>query len=403
MRNFSRRQFCNTFAMGAAAGALLPRITRQVNAAEPTTRSSFPVPGASSSGPAWSFILLGDLHYDKMEHHDLEWLQRDKPDDVRQVQDYSRITAELMPKLFASVKATIADLNRDPRTNVAFVLQVGDLVEGLCGSEALATRQNTEAVEFVNHAQFGVPFLFAKGNHDVTGPGAVDAFKSVFCPFLAGERKKLAQRGELAGACYEVEHGDSLLCFYDAYNNKESLAWLEASLARRTARHCFVVVHPPVVPYGARSLWYVFSQDREQAQREKLLDLLGKNHAIVLGGHIHKYSLLARTTPAGGRFAQLAVSSVIGRLETNPQHLLDGVESYNADQLKVEPSFSPTTEKQRRAIYATEALLVKEFQYADLPGYAVVSVQGGNVLVHVYSGVTRRLWRTVDLSGCLQA
>ena len=73
---------------------------------------------------------------------------------------------------------------------------------------------------------------------------------------------------KLDAANYTIEHGDALFCFFDAYD-KASLDWLEAVLAKRTARHCFVIIHPPVVPYGARATWNLYSAERDKAQREK--------------------------------------------------------------------------------------------------------------------------------------
>jgi len=32
-------------------------------------------------GPAYSFVYLGDIHFDKMAHHDFEWVKADKPKD----------------------------------------------------------------------------------------------------------------------------------------------------------------------------------------------------------------------------------------------------------------------------------------------------------------------------------
>src|ERR1035437_2145490 len=37
--------------------------------------------------------------------------------------------------------------------------------------------------------------------------------------------------------------------------------------------------------------------ERDKAQRDRLLELLGKHNAFVLSGHIHKYNLLVRATP----------------------------------------------------------------------------------------------------------
>ena len=355
----------------------------------------------AASAPAaepFAFVLLGDLHFDKLEHHEMDWLQKDHPGDVSQVHNYSRITKEVHPQLFATVRETIVDLNAAPASHVPFVIHAGDFVEGLCGNEKLALQQCTDGVEFVRAANLGLPFLFTKGNHDITGPGAPAAFKEVLNPFLTAQAAPL-HAGRLVNDCYAFEHGDALFCFFDAYD-KPSLDWLEARLAKRTAARCFVIVHPPVVPYGARSTWHVYSSERDRPLRERLLQLLGQHNAIVLGGHIHKYNFLARETSRGGRFVQLAISSIISKASAaTPKDLLNGVNDYNGDQIKVEPNFSPGTEKERRAVYEPEAPFVKEFQYADLPGYAVVTVNRDQVTAKVYSGTSRQLWRTVKLAG----
>lgn len=375
-----RRKFVQQLALGTAGIGLLPFAS------------------AARNDKGFGFAVLGDLHFDKLRHHDLESLGKEKPDDLRQVRDYSRITADIQPKLFQTLRDAIQPTSGRPP--VDFVLQVGDLVEGLCGSEERAHQQDIEALEFVRQSQFGVPFMFTKGNHDITGPGAREAFKAVFHPFLAEQAARVQPASQLDGARLCLEHGDALFCFFDAYDN-ESLPWLEAALNRRTARHCFVVIHPPVVPYGARSTWHIFSREEESSRREHLLQLLGRHNAFVLSGHIHKYNLLVRAT-AGGRFLQLAVSSVIGTLPVEARNILSGVGAYNGDQVTVEPAFSPQTEAQRRAVYATEAPSVKEFQYADVPGYAMVSVQGAEVTAEIYAGTSRQPWRRLELSTLLK-
>lgn len=356
-------------------------------------------PAAEAEAGSFSFLLLGDLHYDKLKHHDLAWIEKHKAGDMRQIQNYSRITEEVSPKLMAAVKDRLALLKANPATAAAMVIQVGDLVEGLCGTEELATLQNTEALDFVRDSDLGVPFLFTKGNHDVTGDGAEAAFANVFHPFLTEQSQRLqADAPVLKSANYSVQHQDTLFCFFDAYD-KTSLAWLEATLAKRTARHCFVIVHPPVVPYGARSTWHLFAREKQRSDREKLLNLLGQNEAMVLGGHLHKFSALSRKTPRGGRFTQLAVSSVVPSAEVKPKDVLSGLASYTGDQVLLEPRFSPDTVEERRAVSEAEKAWVTSFEYGDLPGYTVVKISGGQVTVEVYSGVTQQLWKTVKLAG----
>jgi 3',5'-cyclic AMP phosphodiesterase CpdA len=349
----------------------------------------------AASPKAFSFLLLGDLHFDKPEHHDFEWMKDHSPDSVRQSANYSRLTKDIMPRLFATVRETIAERSRGG-VPVSFVLQVGDLVEGLCGNEELAAMQNREALEFVRDAGLGVPFLFTKGNHDVTGPGSQEVYRSIFHPFLTEQVRTLAPgSGEVKSGAYTTTMGNAQFAFFDAYD-AESLAWFESLIAARTAEHLFVVIHPPVVPYGARSTWNLYSSAKDQAKREKLLDLLGRQEAFVLGGHIHKYNEIARAV-GKGRFAQLAVSSVVNDVVTKAKDELSGVEQYNGDQIRVEPKHSPDTELLRRAVYEAERPFVKAFEYADLPGYAVVTVHGGKVTAEIFAGVSKERWRVTDL------
>src|SRR6476469_4129267 len=143
---------------------------------------------APEEAEARSFPLLGDLHFDRLEHHDHEWLVREHPGDVSQVQSYSRITREMTPRLFARVRDSLSGLG-EARTTVPFVLQLGDLLEGLCGNEELAARQAREGIDFVRQARFSSPLVMTKGNHDITGPGAVEAYRQILLPFLAEQNR----------------------------------------------------------------------------------------------------------------------------------------------------------------------------------------------------------------------
>jgi hypothetical protein len=281
---------------------------------------------------------------------------------------------------------------------VAFVLQAGDLVEGLCGTEELARRHNREAMEFVEAAQLGVPFLFVKGNHDITGPGAPAAYADVFHPWQTAQARAVQpDAAAVTDGNYAVQAGSAQFAFFDAYDAARSLERFEALVARRTAEHLFVAVHPPVVPYGARSTWHLFASSRDRARREKLLALLGDQEALVLGGHIHKYSTIGRRA-GRGVFAQFALSSVLGSATVQAKHVLDGLAAYTGAQIAVEPNFSPASADERRAVYDAERGHVREFAYADLPGYAVVRVAGPRVRAEMYAGATAEVWRSFDLT-----
>lgn len=350
---------------------------------------------AAEGAKPFSFILLGDLHYDSLAHHDMKWLQEHHAGDLSQIQNYSRLTTEVMPGMFAAVKQQIAAL-RDSAASPAFVLQVGDLVEGLCGSAELSARQNREALAFVAQADLGIPFVFTKGNHDVTGDGAKEAFDEVLLPFMAQQARRLDAATTHTQANHTLTYGETQFAFFDAYD-KTSLEWLEAVAAKRTATHLFVIIHPPVVPYGARATWHLYAGEKLKTQRTKLLDLLGQQEAMVLGGHLHKFSAITRM--AGGKsFSQLAVSSVVSALNQKPKDALHGMAAYTGDQVALEPRHAPETAQLRREIYASERQQVTSFDYADSAGYAVVTVNGSQVEAAIHAGSQSAAFQTLKIS-----
>ena len=83
------------------------------------------------------------------------------------------------------------------------------------------------------------------------------------------------------------------------------------------------------MPYNARSNWHIYSSPKQAAQRAQLLELLGRHRAIVLCGHLHKYSLLVRRTDYGP-FVQLAISSVAATSDGQPEDERSGVARLSA-------------------------------------------------------------------------
>jgi hypothetical protein len=106
-------------------------------------------------------------------------------------------------------------------------------------------------------------------------------------------------------------------------------------------RRTFFGHRPPALrPYGARATWHQFSAEKDRSKRDKLLDLLGRERAVVLGGYIHRLNTFARTTPRG-RFAQLAVSSLIDAAAPPPKPPLSGLANHTGDPIRVNARPTP--------------------------------------------------------------
>ena len=380
MGNLTRRDFIwktTKATIGLTTTGLIPlRCARLETAYEHRERQPF-----------YAFILLGDLHYDRMSHHDMGWVEREKPNDVRQINEYVEITEKYTPRLLARVGEAV----RTATTPVPFVIQVGDLTEGLCGSYDLQALQFHDAIAMVEELLPGVPFLVTKGNHDITGPGAAEAYDRVLLPWIG---KQIGR--DLKSASFSVTHDEDLFVFFDAY--KRDLDWLEETLAvNRGRRHVFFVIHPPVVPYNARSSWHIYSGPQEEAERGRLLALLGRCKAIVLSGHLHRYGLITRATP-GGSFVQLGLNSVISSEEVKPRQVLEGVEQYGPDLVELEPDFSPDTVEQRRELLKAEGPYIRHFEFADVAGHALFKVFADRVEMEVFIGFEPDVWKHRDLA-----
>ncbi len=368
-RGLSRRRFL-------AGAAALPLAS--------LARAEGPKPGP------FAFAALGDVHFDRPEHHDMQWLRRDHPNDVAQVENYSRITREVSPALLRELRRRAAT----DEVPVRLVAQLGDFIEGMCGAPELARKQCEEAVAWIKGAELGVPFYAIKGNHEIQGPGAAAAYDGVLLPALAGPGRR--DRGP---ASFAIEEGAALLAFLDAYD-RDALAWLERTLSSRTARHVFVLLHPPIVPFGARSTWHLYAQASVAAKRKRLLDLLGEHRAIVLSAHLHKYGVVVRKTGAG-RFLQLALCSVLPSADVRPRDEVEGVDRYGPDNVRLEPMFSPQTEAERREALRAEAPFITYFEYADAPGYALLTVRDEGVRADIHVGLDRPPWKTLDLTALM--
>ena len=356
-----------------------------------------------TASEAFSFVLLGDLHLDKLEHHDLDHLRKSDAKQLPQIERYSRITSEVTPKLFSTLQKTITDLNKNSATHAAFTIQVGDFVEGVCTSPELSKQHFDYALNFVRESKLATPFLFTKGNHEINSPGSINLYQSDFFPFLSEQIRAVTKREEnLQKAYFTVSQGNALFIFFDAYDKHDCLDWMESVLAKRTEQHVFVVIHTPVVPYGARAAWHIFASAPEVVRRNRLLNLLGKHKAIVLSGHLHKFSSMVRETKEGN-FFQLALHSVISSEDMKSETTLLGVENYTVKQLELESDYHPESKELRRELIEAEKPFVKHFEYTDLPGYAVLTVNKAKVEAKMYSGTNQKLWKTIDISALLAA
>lgn len=338
----------------------------------------------------YAFAYLGDMHFDRDTHHDFNWVRAAHSNDIRQIEGYVRSTRDHTPDLLRRLQIW-ADKPADP---IRMIIQGGDLTEGLCGSQSLQEKQFKDTLGCIRQHIPDTPFFVVKGNHDITGPGAREAFDAVILPWLSAQCGK-----PIRSASFHFMCGPDLFVFFDAYHAND-LEWLEKTLRGNEHRHAFVVMHPPVVPYTARSTWFLFSHAKDRVRRLELLRILGTHRVILLTAHLHKYSVLAVKTSAGP-FVQLSMNSVIDSPTPDVKDVLLGVEAYGRSLVDLEPAFQPETRERRQQILDDEKPAIMHFEYADFPGYGIIRVTDEGVELTSYVGHSDKAWRKCSLSDLL--
>ena len=167
-----------------------------------------------------------------------------------------------------------------PKVNVlepAFVVSVGDLIEGYTEDRAQIAKEWDEFEGFIE--QLEVPFFYAAGNHDMSNAAMAEAWQARFGPsfyrFVYKDVLFVVLNSELFGM---VSKPDTPVP--GPWTQAEQLAFVERTLAEvPDPRWTIVIVHQPLWDYGSgvRGDW------------PKVEALLADRDYTVFAGHFHQY------------------------------------------------------------------------------------------------------------------
>ena len=167
-----------------------------------------------------------------------------------------------------------------PKVNLlepAFVVSVGDLIEGYTDDQAQLDRQWDQMEGFIG--QLETPFFYVAGNHDMSNAVMAEAWRDRFGPsfykFVYKNVLFLVLNSELFGMV-----GDPETPLPGPWTQAEQLAFVERVLTDHPdPRWTIVLIHQPLWDYqaGVRGDW------------PKIEAMLGKRDYTVFAGHFHRY------------------------------------------------------------------------------------------------------------------
>jgi len=336
------------------------------------------------------FILLGDIHYDQLEDHDFEWLEANSsPDNISQINTYSAITEANWDDFMTHLQGVV----ETNAPSIKAVIQLGDISQGLAGPSK-ADQMAASVMEAVEQSGLGVPWILAKGNHDVTfAPDAKIAFNNNYLPMI---RKQTGDDSiQMANYSYRSGSVEIFVCDYYERNSVDPIAWLDAAAQASTAPVKFAVFHEPVIPVTERC-WHMYRTD--EANRQRLLQVLASNNLIALVGHLHRYSVVCRTTQWGPIVQIMAASVIKDRTVIST----DQVITQYGPSIATDSSYVTTaaTLEEREAILAAEQPYVTFYKQCSLQGFGVLNVDEttSEVVLDYYGGFSTEPFDTVDIT-----
>ena len=194
----------------------------------------------------------------------------DAPEDFHFVIVSDR-TGGARPGVFASAM---------PKVNLlepAFVVSVGDLIEGNTENQAQLDEEWDEFEGFIENLE--VPFFYAAGNHDMSNAVMAETWRARFGPsyyrFVYKDVLFLVLNSELFGMVR-----DPRTPVPGPWTQAEQLAFIEQTLAEYAdVRWTIVVIHQPLWDYaaGPRGDW------------PQVEEWLGERDYTVFAGHFHRY------------------------------------------------------------------------------------------------------------------
>ena len=195
---------------------------------------------------------------------------RDDPDDFHFVVVTDR-TGQHRPGVFSGAM---------PKVNLlspAFVVSVGDLIEGYTEDQDTLDREWDELEGFV--AELEAPFFYTPGNHDMSNVLMAETWERRFGPSYYHFTYKgvlfLVLNSELFGMV-----GRPDVPVPGPWNQDQQMAFVDRVLADHAdARWTVVLLHQP--------LW---AADVIDADWLRVEELLGERNYTVFAGHYHRYS-----------------------------------------------------------------------------------------------------------------
>ena len=338
---------------------------------------------------AYEVLVLGDLHYDSLDvRSDADKL---RPGLKRELErNLERWQSSIPLMLEAAGKIATEQ-------NVVFAVQLGDFIQGDCGSRKLQEKAFCDALgEVRKRLPLSIPFYPLKGNHDIRGKGAEEAYRNIMIPYL--DATLIKDNAVSKSENYAFVHDKDLFILFDSI--RPDISFLENTLnLHPNTRYVFFLTHIPVLPclqYQPAEVVFWYFGDKPQ-ERKKLLSLLSSRNAIVLSAHIHKRVFCRYVSPEG-IITQLSSYSMPGSKKNDDYHELTNLtfKEYFDRDAHGRKELQNKKIKSVMSDYEGKISLYTEFHPAE--GFCILKIDDNEVKADLHFGASENpVTKTITL------
>lgn len=348
---------------------------------------------AKSKDKKYNIVILGDTHFDtepaSVYHSNynekVEWLNRVQRAEFKRNGEMWR---ERCPRL---MKRAARLIDGDTR----MVFQLGDLVQGDCGSGDVHRKMLSDVMDSFKGQLGGLPFVTVAGNHDIRGTDALKVYHEYMPQRMSEELGKKITKTDFA-----FNIGDDAYIVID-FNTPDDAEVERLWADSNGARHTFVLVHGPLLPYdeaSARWFYHGGASEAETQKRRHFRELFAKRNTVCLCGHTHRTEF-ADWYGDGGRITQMTVNSVWAS-EGLGKYVVD---SQGADQFgtlrKKMKNDDGTPIKDESALFDEYRPGLKAYSHSPAAGSYKMTVTPKKITVDFYAGDSEALSQRFVLRG----
>ena len=329
----------------------------------------------------YSIVILGDTHYDtepaSVYHSNynekVEWLNRVQRAEFARNGEMWR---ERCPRMVKRASRLIT-----PDTKMVF--QMGDLVQGDCGKGEVHRKMLIDAMDRFKKELGGLPFVTVVGNHDIRGVDAMATYHSYMPQRMSEELGKSIKK-----TTFSFNIGNDAYIVID-FNNPDDEEVEKLLKETEGARHTFVVIHGPLLPFDAASCrWFYHGGNtpEQTAARRHFRELFAKRNVICLCGHVHTTEL-ADWYGDGGRITQMTMNSVWANEEIGKYKVVcEGAAQYGERRKTIAQNANGSKLTEETPLFDEYRPGLKRYSVSPAAGSYKMRVSKKHVYIDFYAG-----------------